>query len=460
MKQYKKTSIKKSLILYLITVTLFSLLNYQLFIRDFTILQEDQNKNSIDNLLTYLENELQRVETISSDYARWDDTYNFVQDSNTAYIHENFGETVNTLESLNVDFMIFQNKQSQTVYSEYNQNELSNHQLAFEKKLSMHFSDEKVIFVKLNDSVIYITRSKITKSDKTGEFQGYLYSGKVLTNALLHENIHSFDMIKITFNKSLKYQVLEHRQYLKNLKINTRLLNKKVKNSLDFYDNKDKYIFTIATFKPSNIINNGKETIMIFNLIISMILLCIFIVIHRKQNQLKKANMELFELSYRDTLTKINNRRSYFENSEILLKKAIKYEKEFAVLMIDLDNFKKINDHYGHSVGDKVLIAFTREVNKIIDDKAVFGRIGGEEFCISFYGIAFEKVIEISETIRKQCESTPLEFSNQTIHYTISLGLSERGDLTNIDKILRQSDELLYQAKDSGRNKLIRCHGK
>ena len=231
-------------------------------------------------------------------------------------------------------------------------------------------------------------------------------------------------------------------------------------------------------------VNNAKKTIYTFNFIVSIVLFLVFYFIYKNQyliqtrndvlnkevtrrtrqldkafRKLKDKNKELYSLAHIDSLTKIRNRRSFFIESEELLNSAIKNDKNLCVLMIDLDHFKSINDKYGHSIGDKVLIEFCLIVNSIIDEKAIFGRIGGEEFCITFFNKDIESVENIAEKIRNNCANKQIILeNNEILNFTISMGLSCRDNFDNIDKILQKSDELLYEAKKTGRNRLIRFH--
>ena len=109
-----------------------------------------------------------------------------------------------------------------------------------------------------------------------------------------------------------------------------------------------------------------------------------------------------------------------------------------------------------NAVGDKVLVEFCTIVTSIIDDKAIFGRIGGEEFCITFFNKSLDEVNEISEQIRQKCENNLIIIDNSELKFTVSMGLSCRDEYTDIDAILHASDELLYEAKKTGRNRIIR----
>lgn len=177
--------------------------------------------------------------------------------------------------------------------------------------------------------------------------------------------------------------------------------------------------------------------------------------VERKTKRIKGAykkisekNKELFQLANIDSLTKIRNRRNYFIESNNLLEKAIQSNKNLDVLILDIDDFKKINDRYGHAVGDEVLITFCNIVNNIIDKNVLFGRIGGEEFCLTFYDKEEQEVLSICEAIRHKCASVVFQIAGQEIFFTISMGLSSLENLNDsIDKILHRADKFLYEAK-------------
>ena len=156
-----------------------------------------------------------------------------------------------------------------------------------------------------------------------------------------------------------------------------------------------------------------------------------------------KQIYKLNKLNTKDSLTKINNRKAFDYNMKRLK------NKEFFLLLFDLDNFKNINDTYGHSLGDQVLIKIGAMLLEKETKELKPYRIGGEEFAIIFekQKINFEKIIEISENIREEIEKTNWE---NNLKVTISGGLSYKSeDIFNI------CDKLLYKAKNSGKNKIL-----
>lgn len=273
-------------------------------------------------------------------------------------------------------------------------------------------------------------------------------------------------------------------QIVKNIKISTEVTAKNIINTIDFFDYKNDYIISIGTLNNRELVINSKNTIYIFNIIVSFVLFFVFFFIYKNQyliesrndllnkevsrrtrqldkafRKLKDKNKELYSFAHIDSLTKIKNRRSFFIESEQALQKAILNNQNLCILLIDLDHFKSINDKYGHSIGDKVLVEFCLIVNTILTNESIFGRIGGEEFCITFYNKDLSEINNISEKIRIACSNKNIILENgEILNFTVSMGLSCREDLDEIDKILHKSDELLYEAKKTGRNRLVRSH--
>ena len=154
-----------------------------------------------------------------------------------------------------------------------------------------------------------------------------------------------------------------------------------------------------------------------------------------------------------DYLTKVYNRRYFFTNGKILYESAKINMDSLSLCMIDIDHFKKINDIYGHDCGDVVLKHFAKILNEYFADYLV-ARLGGEEFAVLFDNIEYQKVLELLKNFRQLIENISIDYEQNKVSMTVSIGanniLSE-----DIDAMLKLSDENLYQAKDSGRNKVV-----
>lgn len=169
--------------------------------------------------------------------------------------------------------------------------------------------------------------------------------------------------------------------------------------------------------------------------------------------RLSPINEKLAYLTTPDLLTHVKNR--YF--LEDALNEAISQAKNknilSAVLLIDLDNFRFINDTYGHSVGDEVLIKVLELMRKCLNDSSIIARLGGDEFAILLKWTDIEKAVDTAEQIRQVIEKTDIELSSEIIiNITISVGVIEVDSLLTTQKVLSFADTALYSAKESGKN--------
>lgn len=475
-----KVNIPLFIFSYITVILIFLFVSYKFIISDFLLLEKQQNQNNINTVLKAMNTNIENISNITDDYSKWDDSYEFILNQNKDYIYQNFREGTNTLADLDIDFIIYSNKQQEVLFSKYRNQNLASNEKVFETeviKKFQHLSQTNTI-MKFKSHYLYLVKAEILKSDETGEVTGWITTGKVISNKSLTQISKAFETIKISTTSTEETDNIVSLSYLKNIKVKTSVNSETLNNIIQFYA--DNYIFSIVTENKRDIVNNGEKTIITFNLIIDIFLFIIFYIIYKNQTMLikynellevkvnrrtkqlthslrkiKLKNKELYTLANVDSLTKIKNRRSYFKKSELLLKKAIKEEKDFSILMIDIDHFKKVNDTYGHAIGDIVLVEFCAIINSIIEDD-IFGRIGGEEFCISFFDKDEKEMSTIAEKIRLKCEESVIVVEDKTITFTVSLGLSSRANFDNVDEILQVSDELLYKAKKSGRNRLIR----
>ena len=124
---------------------------------------------------------------------------------------------------------------------------------------------------------------------------------------------------------------------------------------------------------------------------------------------------------------------------------------------MDIDSFKVINDHYGHSTGDEVLKAMAEQFNRAVRMNDVAARIGGEEFALLIREADLSQVLSIAERLRKAIEIDSIKHNNEEVDYTVSMGVSqfETTD-TQFESILNRADRALYQAKSLGKNRV--CH--
>ncbi len=164
------------------------------------------------------------------------------------------------------------------------------------------------------------------------------------------------------------------------------------------------------------------------------------------------------EASVKDFMTGLYNRRYLFDKGQQLIAVLHKHRQDVAIVMLDIDYFKKINDTYGHAAGDKVICFFARQLQHYAGPNDIAVRLGGEEFCLLQTEKAPEAVFERIESLRKNIEQSVVSAENgQQIRFTVSAGIcTTRGP--NLDKMLSSADKQLYAAKTGGRNQVRMKH--
>ncbi len=160
-------------------------------------------------------------------------------------------------------------------------------------------------------------------------------------------------------------------------------------------------------------------------------------------------------LALRDPLTGFHNRRSLAENGADMLSKAIRRQKALAMLMLDLDNFKNVNDVHGHAIGDALLKAVAAEVVKLLPPSALAARLGGDEFACAFaFDIANPDLVErVAEAIVSRL-AQPFDADGIFAHISVSVGIAHSAaDCETVDALMRRADIAMYEAKHQGRNR-------
>ncbi|HTY04564.1 MAG TPA: sensor domain-containing diguanylate cyclase [Rhodocyclaceae bacterium] len=165
---------------------------------------------------------------------------------------------------------------------------------------------------------------------------------------------------------------------------------------------------------------------------------------------------ELERQAHTDSLTGLLNRRHFLTLAEKELSRAERYGGPVAVLMMDIDHFKKINDTYGHQIGDEVLQRLAERCRLELRDIDAIGRMGGEEFAVLLPQTEADVALEVAERLRQVIAETAVPLDRGLpLHFTVSIGVAAtRGAVPNIDTLLSQADDALYEAKDAGRNRI------
>ncbi len=174
--------------------------------------------------------------------------------------------------------------------------------------------------------------------------------------------------------------------------------------------------------------------------------------LQKSQQEVQEQNRELQCLANRDSLTGCLNRRSFFEEFQLQWVDAERFNRALSVIMIDVDNFKHVNDQYGHAAGDEVLQEFGILLRKTAPRGSLVARYGGEEFSIALAGCDIADAFEHAEHIRDAIA----EHAFGTLRVTASMGVSSRSQGgRDTQQLLEQADKSLYVAKRSGRNLVV-----
>ncbi|MEJ7733874.1 MAG: GGDEF domain-containing protein [Polyangiaceae bacterium] len=164
---------------------------------------------------------------------------------------------------------------------------------------------------------------------------------------------------------------------------------------------------------------------------------------------------EIYRMTIIDGLTQIHNKRYLFEALEREIIRGRRHERDLAILMFDIDHFKRINDVHGHLAGDFVLKEMARIVQSRIRRDEVFARYGGEEFAIILPETSLEGAGALGETLRQKVAEHVFVFQADSIRATISIGAAVLKDTDRAaNELIKRADEKLYEAKNGGRNRV------
>jgi two-component system, cell cycle response regulator len=183
--------------------------------------------------------------------------------------------------------------------------------------------------------------------------------------------------------------------------------------------------------------------------------------IKRLADELEAANSKLKALAAVDALTQLPNRRVLSERLAFEFTRAARYFQPLSCLMVDVDYFKKVNDTYGHPIGDKVLIEVAATLQRTIRVTDMVGRYGGEEFMVILPQTKGADARIAGERLRRAVATRPRE-SADVPEVTISVGAAamDKPPAASVDELVRQADQALYKAKEAGRNRVVVWDGR
>ncbi|MGO8845681.1 MAG: GGDEF domain-containing protein, partial [Methylocella sp.] len=204
-------------------------------------------------------------------------------------------------------------------------------------------------------------------------------------------------------------------------------------------------ITTIFIQSPAQILYAGSLIIFVFLMTALLVLLTA-----------QKFQKELLDQSRRDFLTKALNRRAFEGIVEGEWSRALRHDHPTSFLIVDIDHFKKVNDQYGHSAGDNVLVDVSSIAQTVLRQEDIWCRFGGEEFAVMLPETGGKEATAIAERLRCVIEQARITTRNGPLKVTVSIGASERtSGRTHWGEVLEVADQALYKAKSSGRNCVV-----
>ena len=200
-------------------------------------------------------------------------------------------------------------------------------------------------------------------------------------------------------------------------------------------------------------------TLTIINIVMSIVAMAEFLIlldwdVMHKSERMQNLNNQLDEQAHIDPLTKLYNRRFMNQKLDEKLTELSREGNIFGIIMGDIDDFKRVNDTYGHDFGDIVLVEVSKSLKKSTRDDDYVCRWGGEEFLIIINGN--KKITkDVAERMRQTISEIEIPFGKETVHITMTFGITESITGYSADKLIAIADENLYKGKQNGKNQVV-----
>jgi diguanylate cyclase (GGDEF)-like protein len=283
---------------------------------------------------------------------------------------------------------------------------------------------------------------------KSGHLKSFVTDTQVANFYLNNQDksTNYFIPYKVIFEQPIRYAVKKGNEEL----LNTLHGHVKLITEYDLHNIKEKWTNAAPTI---DVWLKQALVVGVILFFISYVYLLKKLVSHRTKI-LAVQNKKLQKEANTDVLTGLFNRRYLMAKVNSLSIESKKHS--FAFLMVDIDYFKRINDEYGHHIGDKALKVIAERLSASIRKQDTLARIGGEEFCIILDIQSFEDAIKIAQKINNNISSHPCKHENNIFNITVSIGCSfiKKNRVWQGSTLLKHADELLYQSKSNGRNQV------
>ncbi|MBI9105638.1 MAG: diguanylate cyclase [Spirochaetales bacterium] len=467
----------------------------------------------VEQLDTLIRLELEHLDLYCRDWALWTDTWKFVQDGNSEYKDSNLGEE--SLKIGELSFFFFFNIEGDLISASWFDPETGSFFKSGDGEMPLSFKNllfterdvntehMKIGFIRdLSGDWVYLFSSRtILKSDISGPAAGTLIAGRVMDETMLLELGNTFQMPL----------VLLDRRDTDSIALRTSLgVPYELRRTSAFSREPWSVVFPLKLFIPedgrslnflhyTDIIHEGMKSVIAINIIVIFIFLMLLwlynflvskivirpilelinyveqkcILFNTDEEGFKRKPNEIAQLSMRfhfllekltnqnknlsvkaqtDGLTGLDRREPLLERLNAVCSRCDSDGLQtVSVLMIDIDHFKRINDTWGHPVGDEVIKGIAPVLRSCLREGDVVGRYGGEEFLIVLKDLSSEIVLVLAERIRFRVEQSQWSFGGTV---TVSIGYSIKGCPCESSELIEDADSYLYSAKHNGRNRI------
>lgn len=275
----------------IIFIILFNYISFNFFIKDFIELEKNENYKSLVTLNTHIDSKFNTLKISATDYAQWDQTYDFIEDKNKEFIYENFRDDSVTIENINANFILFINNKNEKIFGQFTKDLNIKDEEDFTKFIIPSLEkDNYSTIIKYDEKYYYLVKSKITKSDLTGDFRGYVYLGKLLTMESFNKDYES--ILKIIDVDPHESDIKLRNRFIDDVSVHF-YYQKDILSNIITLNNQGKALISFKLEIPRKIYLQGENSILVFNFIVSSLILLIFFIFYLYLHQLKKLNLNL-----------------------------------------------------------------------------------------------------------------------------------------------------------------------
>jgi diguanylate cyclase (GGDEF)-like protein len=325
--------------------------------------------------------------------------------------------------------------------------------IAFDKNWEKHVNGSKLGLAKVYQKLNILERATFLLEEIEPYYAKFELNS---TSYQIHQMLQKIYFDRKEFEKAYSHQSKALALYQINQNEESSKALAKVRTEMDIELNKvqqrllakEYEVVKLNNTRQKTLLDSQNQLLLLFSGLIFLLVIITFVLI--------LFSRKLHRLATTDAMTKLANRRRVFEFANKEFSKSLKKKQSFAVVIFDLDRFKRVNDTFGHEMGDKVIIKVSDICKKFVEEGTLLGRLGGEEFIIVLPNSSGESATEIAEKMRCGIEQYDWKSMHNDLCVTSSFGVacfSEHSD--DLDGLIRLSDDALYQAKDSGRNTVI-----